>query len=230
MKIIAINSSFRPTGNTDHIIKLIEQHLNELAAAQNIVIEFEYISLAKLDIAPCRGCRVCFDKGEDRCPLKDDLLEVRNKLLAADGVILGSPIYVEDVNGIMKNWIDRMAFNCYRPAFPEKSALILATSGAGSSKHALRTMKTALNTWGFYTSALGMFRMGVFMEMNEVEKCYSNRSRILAEKLFTSILNNKPDKPSLYSLLVFKVLQNYRKKDKLKSSNYNYEFWKSKMV
>ena len=134
--------------------------------------------------------------------------------LAADGVILGSPIYVEDVNGIMKNWIDRMAFNCYRPVFSEKSALILATSGAGSSKYALRTMKTALNTWGFYTSAVGMFRMGVLMEKNEVEKCHNKRSRILADKLFTSILNNKPDKPSLYSLSVFKILQNYRKNEK----------------
>jgi len=227
MKIIEINSSFRKNGNTERLIMLIEQQLNIFAAARNIVIEFEFISLAELDIATCRGCRACFNKCEDRCPLKDDLLEVRNKLLEADGVILGSPIYVEDVNGIMKNWIDRMAFNCHRPAFSGKSALILTTSGAGSSKHALRTMKAALSTWGFYISAQSKFRMGALMEINQVEKCYSKKSRMLADKLFTTILKNKPVKPSFSSLLIFKVQQKYWNMDIHQTSKYDYEFWKN---
>ena len=63
MKIIAINSSFRTNGNTEHLIKLIEQHLNVMAANKNIALEFEHISLSKLNIAPCSG-RCNFGKSD----------------------------------------------------------------------------------------------------------------------------------------------------------------------
>lgn len=43
----------------------------------------------------CLVCRRCFDVGEGFCPLKDELLSIREKLNKADGVILASPVYVE---------------------------------------------------------------------------------------------------------------------------------------
>lgn len=95
-----------------------------IADKENIILEIERISLGQLDLNTCRGCRVCFDKGEEKCPLKDDVLSIRDKMILADGILAASPVYVEDVNGIMKNWIDRMAFNCHRPAFAGKSAYI----------------------------------------------------------------------------------------------------------
>lgn len=60
--------------------------------------------MAYSDIQFCRGCRIYFDKGEELCPIKNGLLNIRDKINSADGIILASPVYVEDINGIMKNW------------------------------------------------------------------------------------------------------------------------------
>ena len=48
---------------------------------------------------------------------------------AADGIIFASPVYVNDVSGIAKTWIDRLAYVCHRPAFAGKCAYLIATVG-----------------------------------------------------------------------------------------------------
>ncbi|MDP4090618.1 MAG: flavodoxin family protein, partial [Bacillota bacterium] len=125
MKIISLVSSYRSNGNTIRIVSLIENQLLSIARTDGIGLEIERIQIGHSDIRTCLGCRACFDKGEEMCPLKDDLLAIRDKICQADGILAASPVYVEDVNGIMKNWIDRMAFNCHRPAFAGKAAYIV---------------------------------------------------------------------------------------------------------
>ncbi len=117
MKILSLVSSYRRGGNTERIVNLIEKELLSLAEKEKITLEIERMPLAYLDIRTCRGCRACFDHGEEKCPLKDDVLSIRDRMLQVDGILAASPIYVEDVNAIMKNWIDRMAYICHRPAF-----------------------------------------------------------------------------------------------------------------
>jgi multimeric flavodoxin WrbA len=147
MKVMTLISSYRKNGNTERLCSLIEEELQSIAEFQHETLEIERVRLGHTELKTCLGCRVCFDKGEELCPLKDELLLIRKKLDEADGIILASPVYVEDVNGIMKNWIDRMAFNCHRPAFAGKTAVIVSTSGNASTKHALRTMRNALTRW-----------------------------------------------------------------------------------
>ena len=90
---------------------------------------FETIYLVDMDMHPCKGCRTCFDRGEDKCPLKDDIPAIKAKMDAADGVILASPVYMDDVSGLVKTWIDRLAYVSHRPAFGGKCAYPIATVG-----------------------------------------------------------------------------------------------------
>lgn len=225
MKIVAINSSFRKNGNTEHIIRLIEKWMKKKEESKNINPEFDYISLGEMNLSVCRGCRVCFEKGEAYCPLKDDLADIRKRMADADGIILGSPVYVEDVNGIMKNFIDRLAFYCHRPAFSGKSALIITTSGGASSKRSLRTMKNALSSWGFYLSAQGMFRMGAGMKEADAENAFNGRAEELAGKFYKTIEIKKPYNPGFYSYMVFKIQQKYRLKNRRQDKDPDQEYW-----
>ncbi len=227
MKIISITGSARKNGNTRRIAEQLCREINSIADANSIRAEFEQINLSDMEIKICKGCRVCFDKGEELCPLKDDLLTLRDKINQADGIILSSPIYVEDINGIMKNWIDRMAFLCHRPAFFGKAAVIIATSGGGASNHALKTMKSAVLAWGFHVCAQGKFRTGVFMEASKMEACFGNQIKAAAKQLF-SALSNKSRNPSFYSLMVFKIQQKYRQKTKSLYNTFDYTWWKEK--
>lgn len=228
MKIISIVSSGRKNGNTERIVRCIEEELSRIAIEKNIQVEYEPIYLGSLNIKFCRGCRICFDKGEDLCPLKDEILNIKDKIDKADGVVLASPVYVEDVNGIMKNWIDRMAFNCHRPAFAGKSSAIITTSGAGSTGHAIRTMKSALQAWGFYISTQGKFRTGELMEKSKMDLQYGSKIKAMANKLFNDINACKAETPSIYSLMIFKIQQKYWQKTKKQLQTIDYFYWKNK--
>ena len=160
MKIVALNGSARSGGNTATLLRLMEQRLKAQAAATGIAMEYESVLLGGQNILRCIGCRACFDKGEAFCPLKDDLAGLNARLLKADAVIFASPVYVEDVSGAMKTFIDRMAFHCHRPAYAGKPAVVIATSGSGASGHTLRTMRVALMAWGFRVASGRQFRMG----------------------------------------------------------------------
>jgi multimeric flavodoxin WrbA len=76
---------------------------------------------------------------------------IKAKKDAADGLLLASPVYVDDVSGLTKTWMDRLAYRCHRPGFGRKCAYPVATVGGRPTRHTLRTMNAALLTWGATT-------------------------------------------------------------------------------
>lgn len=225
MKIISLVSSYRKNGNTNRIVSLIEKQLLSIADKENIPIEIERIQLNNFDIKTCCGCRACFDKGEENCPMKDDFLPIWEKINQADGILVASPVYVEDVNGIMKNWIDRMAFNCHRPAFAGKTGYIVMTSGGGSSNHAVNTIKNAFNSWGISFAGYSKFRTGPLMDSALMESRYSSEIKKAAEVLFNAVKNKSACRPSLYSLILFRVQQKYWQKSTQGKETADYRYW-----
>jgi len=195
MKLLLINSSARVGGNTGRVMDLYEEAFSALTRELGVEIETERVNLSRLLLKTCLGCRACFDLGEEKCPLHDELLPLRDRLLAADGYVIASPVYVEDVSGVMKNWIDRMAFNSHRPAFYGKSALLFTSSAVGSTSHALTTMRTAFGTWAIKTLGGLKFRLGAITEPEEIRKRYANRIQRSARRLVGSI-QKQPFRPA----------------------------------
>ena len=109
MYILAIVGSQRKRGNTARLVQMIGAELGALAGRAGQPLTFETLYLGDLDIHPCRGCRSCFDRGEAKCPERDDLPAIKAKMDAADGLLLASPVYVDDVSGLVKTWMDRLA-------------------------------------------------------------------------------------------------------------------------
>jgi len=209
MEILALVSSYRNKGNTARTVQMITEHLKKIGALSGEVVEIETINLAHMNLQFCRGCRVCFNQGESRCPLKDDLLSIKAKISQADGIILASPVYVEDVNGVMKNWIDRMAHVCHRPEFAGKYAYTLTTSGCGSTSHALRTMNGALLSWGFHLTGKSKITTGAYMQTVDLRQRFDKISYQIAKRIFQSIRTKKAAKPSFLALMTFKIQQQF---------------------
>lgn len=106
MKIIAINGSHRGTKGYTHFLieKLFEGEKKEGA-------DCEEITLAKLKINICKGCGVCnTEKHLLKCVYeeKDDVAIIFNKMREADIIVYATPIYVFNMSGLMKVFIDRM--------------------------------------------------------------------------------------------------------------------------
>ncbi len=73
--------------------------------------EVEYIKLKNKKINPCSGCYQCWTQTPGECIYKDDMTELRKKNREADLVIYSSPLYIFNVTGIMKNFLDRLLPN-----------------------------------------------------------------------------------------------------------------------
>jgi len=143
VKILVILGSPRK-GNTYRACTLIEETMKTYGD-----MVFEYLMLRDADLAKCTGCFVCFLKGEEHCPRKDDAPGIEQKMHDADGVIFASPVYGMNVSGLMKVFVDRFSYIFHRPRFFEKKALLLTTTGALGHKDVLKYLDLVARIWGF---------------------------------------------------------------------------------
>lgn len=98
-KVLILSSSFRKGGNSD---TLCDQFAMGARDAGHAV---EKIFLNDKHIGYCRGCGVC--NTTHKCIQKDDMAEILNKMVEADVIVMGTPVYFYSMNGQMKTLIDR---------------------------------------------------------------------------------------------------------------------------
>lgn len=102
MRVTAFNGSARKDGNTTTLIRTVFGELERQG------IETELVCLAGQSIHGCRACYQCFDRVNQRCAVEGDAInECIGKMLASDGIILGSPTYFADIAPDLKALIDR---------------------------------------------------------------------------------------------------------------------------
>ena len=102
MKVVAFNGSARKEGNTSILLNMV---LDEL---KNEGIETENIPLAEQAMQGCIACYQCYDNKDKRCAVDTDIVNnCIEKMLEADGIVLGSPTYFADVSARMKALIER---------------------------------------------------------------------------------------------------------------------------
>lgn len=145
MKILVIHGSPRARGNTFKVISEIEKEMKQLDPAT--VFEWVFLHQEKLEL--CRGCYLCLEFGEDRCPINDSRGAIEAQMKAADGVIFASPVYVANVSALFKNFVDRFAYISHRPRFHNKKAMVLCTTGSVAAGIVNIIMTFMLETWGF---------------------------------------------------------------------------------
>lgn len=107
MKVIAINGSPRKKWNTATLIK------RTLEGAESQGAETEIIHLYDLEYKGCKSCFSCKIIGSSnygKCEVQDDLTGIFGKIENADALILGSPVYLGTVTGMMKSFMDRLVF------------------------------------------------------------------------------------------------------------------------
>ncbi|MFA5388187.1 MAG: flavodoxin family protein [Candidatus Omnitrophota bacterium] len=102
MKILGINGSPRPAGNTEILLdKLLE-------GARSKGADTEKIILNSLEFVPCQECEEMPDDGS--CLINDDMGAVYKKIKEADAIVFASPIFFGSISAQSKMMIDR--FQC----------------------------------------------------------------------------------------------------------------------
>jgi multimeric flavodoxin WrbA len=107
MKVVLFNGSQRKEGNTAYSLNLIMDELETEG------IETEYIWIGQKNIQGCTACGACKKNKDKKCILEGDEMNTYiQKMVEADGIILGSPTYFADVSTPMKALIERAGYVC----------------------------------------------------------------------------------------------------------------------
>ena len=130
MNVIAFSGSARKGGNTAILIREV------LAELEKEGITTELVELSGKKINGCTACMKCFDNKDQRCSVKDDIInDCIEKMLAADGIIIGSPTYFADLSPQTKALIGRtgMVARANSNMFRRKAgAAVVAARRAGA--------------------------------------------------------------------------------------------------
>jgi len=103
--VVAFNGSPRADGNTALLIRQVLQELEKEG------ITTELVQVGGKTVRGCSACMKCFENRDQRCVFDDDIVNsCIGKMAAADGILLGSPVYFTNVTAEMKALIDRAGF------------------------------------------------------------------------------------------------------------------------
>jgi multimeric flavodoxin WrbA len=126
-------TAFVGTARKQHTYYAVQRFLEDLQARGGV--DCEIVALSDYRIETCRGCKNCFRRGEEFCPLKDDRDVLIEKMTASDGVIFATPNYSYQVSSVMKAFLDRLGFVFHRPQFFGRTFTSIVAQGIyGGSK------------------------------------------------------------------------------------------------
>lgn len=207
------------------ICKAVESNMN-----LNDQYTFDYIYLNDYAITSCKGCSLCFEKGEEFCPIKDDLPLVVEQLKKSDGIIFVAPVYACQIPGNFKMIIDRMAYLFHRPELIGIPAITLVTTAGGGIKPTQDYLK--LVATGFGCNLVGKLSVmsSIFFEKNKYfNKKYSikksNEILKLSQRFSKSLINKQLPTPSYYDLYMFNGLKSKTLMSEVDKSYWNDKGW-----
>jgi multimeric flavodoxin WrbA len=144
LKVVAVNGSpHAGIGNTSLMLEMLRPTLVEEG------FDLEVINLAGQHIEYCTGCAFCMEKGG--CWIDDDHRKILEKLLAADGIILASPVYFSHVTGRMKTFLDRSLALGHKPRPTWKPGLALSVSAGMGETDTAEYLANVLRIFGAFS-------------------------------------------------------------------------------
>ena len=215
-KIVAICGS--PTkGMTYKALKDIENNYPD--------IDYKIIHIKDANIEQCVGCYQCVRKGEDRCPLKDDKDMILEEIDKADGVIFASPVYVNHISGLMKNFMDRIGFITHRPRYFDKFAMVIGVCRGFGADKVTEYLGSILTTFGF--SVVSSLELQ-YSSRSDKEIQYNHEKIIEGmDTLLEKIEKGKRNKPELIQVIMFNLFK-YISEAHPEDYPADYEYYKDK--
>lgn len=230
MKIVVLMGSPRKKDG----YKVCEKVRESLEKKVGKALEFEYIMLKKLNLEECRGCELCLTKGEKFCPIKDEASMLVEKMKAADGLILLSPVYACQVSATFKKMVDRLSYLFHRPELVEKPVITILTTAGGGIKATNSYLKLVAQGWG--CQLVGSIQVACTRyfdgrwECPKADERYQQQVNAKIEKLTSKWaveMNNRKKgilpKPSLYEVYMFSAMRS-----KIYTSKADFAYWTEK--
>jgi len=197
-------TAFVGTASRKATYHAVRQFLDDLQAHGDVDVEIVRLSDYRLEV--CRGCKQCFIKGEEHCPLEDDRDVLLKKMMASDGVVFATPNYSFQVSAQLKLLLDRLGFVFHRPRYFGKTFTSIVAQGFYGGRKIERYLDFVGDNLGFCTVRGTCFTALEPMKSKEKQKL----DRALAKqsaKFYERLTNPVSPVPSLFKLLGFRMGQ-----------------------
>ncbi len=136
-KVLVITTSLRAKSNSDRLADEM------IRGAKDAGHDVELISLKNKLINFCRGCFAC--QKTEKCVIKDDAVEIAEKVKEADTLVFVTPIYYYEMSGQMKTLLDRL--NPLFPADYKFCKVYLLTTAAEDETYVPEKALSGLEGW-----------------------------------------------------------------------------------
>lgn len=214
-------TAFVGSARKKHTYEAVREFLDGLESLGGV--ECEIVALCDYRIETCRGCKLCFEKGEEFCPSKDDRDLLIEKIMASDGVVFASPNYSFQVSGIMKTFLDRLGFVFHRPCFHGRTFTSIVAQGVYGGRRIVKYLDFVGGGLGFDVVKGSCFT--AFEPMTEKELHKRDKALAKQSKRFYERLNDPSLKvPSLFELMVFRMARTSMRIT-LDDSNLDYRYY-----
>lgn len=167
MKVVALNGSPRKKGNTYTLLRVVLDELKEEG------IKTELVQLGGKKIRGCIACYKCFKKKNKRCAVEDGVLnECLEKMIKADGLLLGSPTYFADMSPELKALIDRagLVARANGDLFRRKVGAAVVAARRAGSVHTFDSINHFFTIGQMIIPGSSYWNLGIGREKGEVEK------------------------------------------------------------
>lgn len=167
MKILILNGSPRPKGNT---AAMIQAYKTGAESAGHSVTVFD---VCRMNIRGCLACEYCHTKAFRTCVQQDDMQKIYPALDGADMIVLASPIYYHGFSGQLQCAINRI----YAPGYPKKlkkAALLLSSGDKGVYDGAIFAYQSS------FIDYLHLEDMGIFTAAGDENKSEALLNRLEA--------------------------------------------------
>jgi multimeric flavodoxin WrbA len=164
----------------------------------------EIVFLSDFSLGVCRGCKACFVRGEEHCPLEDDRDLLIEKMTASDGVVLASPVYSFQVSAVMKIFLDRLGFAIHRPRFHGKAFTCVVVQGIYGGRKVREYLEFVGGSLGFDVvrgSCITALEPMVDEERRKMDEALGRQARRLHEQL----ARPAGAAPSMFRLWAFRM-------------------------
>ncbi|AGF55801.1 multimeric flavodoxin WrbA [Clostridium saccharoperbutylacetonicum] len=167
-------------------------------------IDFEYVFLKDYHLKYCNGCKVCFEKGEENCPLKDDRNLLIEKMNNSDGVIFATPNYSFHVTAPLKNFLDRLAFVFHRPQFFGKTFTTIVTQGIFGGASIVKYLGNIGENLGFHVTKGCCLNTLKPITMRQQKKI-TQEVKKASTRFYKELMRQTSPTPSIFRLMMFRI-------------------------